>query len=261
MQCDELISTYLKVLGEGANCKILPNGRLSVVFPFLYPDHDNVEIFVKDAGEEVTVSDLGETLRRLDTIGMDIYGSGKFAYQAERIASGFEVHIENGVLLKSGPRQNVGGVLFDVLSVCMAIGDLAYGSRGYQPLTFYDEVEKLLAINEYDFEKHHLIKGGSTTEYRIDFQVKTRQRVSLVQTLGAKTESGIKKWVNATFRMWNDVETGEEKVVRKVSLLNDEISKIRQEDINILSNVSTVFLWTHQEEFMSSLQNGNGSVH
>ena len=143
MQCEQAISAYLGTVKGNASCKVLPNGRLSIVLPFLYPDHDNVEIFVKDLGDKgIVVSDLGETLRHLDTIGLDLHTSGRLVYQVERIASGFEVTVENGVLLKTGSQQDLGTIIFDVVAVCMAIGDLAYTSRAYLPLTFSQEVPR-----------------------------------------------------------------------------------------------------------------------
>jgi len=256
MKCKEAISAYLDTLKDNASCKELPNNRLSVVLPFLYHDHDNVEIFIRDLGEKgVVVSDLGETLRRLDTIGLDVHTSGRLAFQTERIAGGFSVTIQNGVLLKTGAHQDVGALISDVSSVCMAIGDLAYTSKAYRPLTFGDEVQHLLTINDFEFERNHKLKGASTTEYTVDFQVTTQSRVSLVQTLGATTQSGVIKWVNQTYRMWNDTQTGEV-VVKRVSLLNDEMAQVRPQDEKLLETVSSVYHWSKRKEFLDFLRNG-----
>lgn len=73
MTCDELIATYVDTLKGTISCKAMPNGRLSLVMPFVYPDHDNVEVFVKATEDKIVVSDLGETLRRLDSIGLDAH--------------------------------------------------------------------------------------------------------------------------------------------------------------------------------------------
>lgn len=257
MNCKELLSTYFKALSDGSSCQQLPNGRLSVVLPFVYPDHDNLEVFVKDKGDTIVVSDLGETLRRLDTIGMDFQSSGMLAFQVDRITSGFEVSIQDGVIFKEGAPDAAGALMFDVLSACMAIGDLAYYSRGYRPLTFHDEVSKLLQVIGLKFEKGYEATGRSTTRYAVDFAVKTSHRVSLIQAMGARTQSGIEKWVNRTYRMWSDVRTKDEAVVRKVSLLNDELAHIRKEDITLLEDVSTVFFWTDPSRFIASLRNGD----
>jgi hypothetical protein len=256
MTCKDLIESYADALISGSFCAELPNGRTSVILPFLYPDHDNIEVFVKDRGEEVVVSDLGETLRRLDTVGMDIGMSGKLAYQTERIAGGFGVVVHDGVLLKDGPRGAVGNLLLDVLSACMAIADLVYGTRAYQPLAFVDEVAKLLTVHKFEFQRNYESTGTlSGTKYRVDLKVTTQHLVSLVHTLDARTRAGVRQWVNATYRMWSEILTTDT-VVRKVSLLNDEATRVREEDARLLEAVSHVYRWTERPRFLLSLQDG-----
>ncbi len=258
MICEELISSYVDALKGNSSCAELPNGRTSLVLPFVYPDHDNIEIFVKDRGASVVVNDLGETLRRLDTAGMDFSASSKLAYQTDRIAGGFGVVLHNGILLKEGPRQSVGNLILDVLSACMAIADLMYGTRAFQPMSFVDEVAKLLTVNNFEFKKNYEATGQSGTKYRIDLEVLRQHRVSLVHTLAARTRSGVKTWVNATYRMWSDIYTGDV-VVRKVSLLNNEAATVSVEDVRLLQSVSHVFEWPRHREFLGFLENGHSS--
>jgi hypothetical protein len=257
MKCDEIISAYFEAIKEGVSCKPMPNGRLSIVLPFLYPDHDNVEVFVKENANTVIVSDLGETMRRLDMIGLDTHTSATTAYQVERISGGLQVSMEDGVLFKEGDSNDIGKLLFDVVSACTAIGDLAFGSRGFQPLTFEEEVATLLKSNDFSFARGRTVRGRSSREYKIDFMVTTMHRVSYVHTLSAQSRSGVLAWVNATFAMWSDIETGGEKVTRKVSLLNSETDKIVEGDVNLLSQVSTVFRWSEKNQFLSSLRDGS----
>jgi hypothetical protein len=257
MKCKEILAAYLKTVGDGLTCHEMPNGRLSVVLPYVYPDHDNVEIFVKDKGDTVVVSDLGETLRHLDAIGMNFQASGRLAFQVDRIASGFQVNLKDGIMFKEGSHTDAGAIMFDVLSACMAVGDLAYCGRAYRPLTFHEEVTKVLQVTGLEFEKGYTAKGGiSYEEYSIDFRVTAPKRVSLVQAMEARTKAGIKKWVDATYRMWMDVQTGEEKVVRKVSLLNDDMTHDLATHIRLLESCSTVFRWQETERFVNSLRNG-----
>jgi hypothetical protein len=255
MNCEELLAAYFDAMKTGSSCKKMPNGRLSIVMPFLYPDHDNVEIFVRDKTDSVVVSDLGETMRRLDTIGMDVQASGTFAYQADRIASGFQVGIKKGILFKEGSPQEIGSLVFDVVSACMAIGGLAYRGRGYLPLTFAEEVTKLLKVNDFDFEEKHPLLGNTGTRYHADFKVMSHNgnRVSYVHTLAARTPGGTSKWVDHTYRMWRDIITSGT-VVRKVSLISDDGTKVKEEDIKLLQTESDVLRWSDQQGFVAFLQ-------
>jgi hypothetical protein len=253
MKCKELLASYFDAMKADVSCKQMPNGRLSIVMPFLYPDHDNVEIFVKDKADSVVVSDLGETMRRLDTIGMDVQASGTLAYQADRIANGFNVGIKRGILFKEGAPKDIGRLVFDVVSACMAIGDLAYRGRGYLPLTFVEEVTKLLKVNDFDFEEKHPLLGKSGTRYHADFMITAQHRVSYVHTLAARTPGGTSKWVDHTYRMWRDIITSG-RVVRKVSLISDDGTKVKEEDIKLLQTESDVLRWSDQQGFVAFLQ-------
>ena len=53
MTCEEIIAAYFETIKEGVSCKETPNGRLSIVLPFLYPDHDNVEVYVKELADSI----------------------------------------------------------------------------------------------------------------------------------------------------------------------------------------------------------------
>ncbi len=61
MTCNELVDSYVSTIRESIHCRPT-NGRLAMVFPFLYPDHDNVEMFVRESQDYMMVSDLGQTL-------------------------------------------------------------------------------------------------------------------------------------------------------------------------------------------------------
>ncbi len=96
-----------------------------VALPFLYPDHDNIELFIQESHDHLTVSDLGQTLCRLNTVGLDFYAGWKFAFHAERIAAQYEVSIRNGAFCKRCTAETVGEAMSDV-SVCLAVAGLSH---------------------------------------------------------------------------------------------------------------------------------------
>src|SRR5438067_377039 len=100
MNCEELVSSYLKTLKSAFSCTPASDGRLRVITPYLYPDHDLIELFVREAGKEVVVSDLGETLRHLETIGVDAVTAQKRVFQVQHITRGIGVFVQQGVIFK-----------------------------------------------------------------------------------------------------------------------------------------------------------------
>lgn len=251
MNCEELVSSYLRTLQGGFSC--LPSSereRVRVVTPYLYPDHDQIELFVREKGEKVIVSDLGETLRHLDTLGMEVITNQKRWFQVQHIATGLQVQVREGVILKESSKENVGEAIFDVLAACKAIADLIYSTRAYEPATFEDEVTEYLEENHLKPERRVTITGGSGTKYTVNLQVPAGQKTALIATLSPKSKAGVRGQVNATFRMWSDINHE----AWKFSFLNDEIFVFRQEDLLLLERVSFLHRWTARQEFIALLK-------
>jgi hypothetical protein len=255
MTCNEFIAAYLAELEQGFACFTQPNGRLQVVTPYLYPDHDNIEVFVREKGDgSLVVSDLGETLRKLDTLGMDVCSTPALMFLAERIANGLGVWIDNGVIRKDGAPAEAGEIAFAVISVCQGVGDLIYRTRGYTPTSFEDEVDRFLKDGGVQAERKREVRGVSETVYTVNFQISTRQPPTLIEAISPKSNAGVRGKVNATFRMWSDINTVDARTVGKISLLNDDVLQFKDPDVRVLGRVSSVYKWTERQTFLSAMQ-------
>ena len=223
---------------------------MRVVTPYLYPDHDQIELFVRERGNKVVVSDLGETLRHLETLGLEVISNQKRWFQMQHIVTGLRVQVQDSIILKESSKEDVGETIFDVLAACKAVADLIYSTRAYEPATFEDEVAEYLEEGNLELERRVKIVGESGTKYTVSLQVPVGQKVALIETLSPKSSAGVRGQVNAAFRMWSDVNHG----VRKFSFLNDEIFVFRQEDLLLLQRVSSVHRWTARQELLAALK-------
>ena len=253
MTCEEMVRSYFAELKNGFSCTIQENGRICLVTPYLYPDHDNIEIFARPGQGRIVVSDLGETLRNLDTAGMDVCSNRNLLIAAKRLADGYGVTLEKGILLKQSSPEAVGAAVFDVISSCKAVASLIYGSRAYEPASFDDEVVDFLESNEVYPERPFETHGMSVTRYTVKMRVPMPDGDALLETLSPKTSGGIKSRVNAAFRLFSDIY-GEYPPNRKISLVNDDPLAFKENDLKILSRVSRVFRWTDRQGFLEVLQ-------
>jgi hypothetical protein len=257
MTCNEVIAAYVAgLLQSGFACLTEPSGRLCVVTPYLYPDHDNIEVFVRDKVNRVVVSDLGETLRRMDNVGMDVPGTPNLLFQAKRIAGGFDVLVQEGILFKEGTPSEVGKILFDVIAASSAVASLIYRSRAYEPANFEDEVIDYLRDNGITVEERNVsLTGMSGTRYRVSMRVPTRRRGAvLVGALSPKTSKAARPVVNQAFRQWADINSDYADPATKLSILNDEAISFREEDLRLLRRVSEIHKWTERQAFLSALK-------
>lgn len=251
MTCEEIISSYIEQLQGDFACLPSPDNRVRLITPYLYPDHDRIELFIRIENQDVTISDLGETLTYLETTGLEVIGNSIREFKAHRIAEGVGVQIERGVIVKRGSVKNLGELIFDVVTACKAIGDLVYTTRAYEPALFEEEVAGYLIAENLTVEPRAPVIGKSGTNYRVSLRVRTGQREALVATISPKTPKGSIRRVNDTLRMWMDVNGNR----TKYSLFNDDAALVRPEDVFLLQQANShVYRWSAREAFLKDLK-------
>lgn len=246
MTCETVIREYLSKLRLEFACEQV-NGRLRLVTPYLYPDNDLIEIYVEQLPDgRIRVTDLGEATRHLHTQGFDVFASPKRKFIAETVASRVNALFRDGTLEKEGKPEDVGGMLFDIVAASRGVADLIYTSRAYEPAPFIDEVAEYLRQQIIPFEQRVPVRGESGRQYKIPFKIKS----VYLQPLTAEFQRSLKPRVDATVRMWVDVD----KIASKYSLLNDVDFDWAEPDVLLLSRLSTVFRWSDRTKLADSLR-------
>lgn len=249
MTCEEIVRKYIETLKGEFECRSM-EGWLKVITPYLYPDNDHIEIFIKEISAElIRVSDLGETLRHLHSQAFDVYSTPKRKFLFESLLSRSNLNTINGEIYKDSSWKQIGDTIFDVIMACKAIGDLVFISRAYEPALFVEEVGLYFKEKEIRFEPKVSVEGSTGKKYKVDFRI-FNHRVSYLHTLSPISKVGMKPKVDATFRMWFDFD-GQ---VQKISLLNDVDFPWREPDIILLERVSKVILWSRKEEILEFIR-------
>ena len=245
MRCEEIVRSYINTLKGEFEC-ISIEGWLKVITPYLYPNNDNIEIFIKEISHNlIRVSDLGETIRYLHSHAFDIYSTPKRKFLFESLASRSNLNIRNGEIYKDIELKQIGEAIFDVIMASKAIGDLIFSSRAYEPALFVEEVASFLKERRVRFEPKVSVQGATGKKYKVDFKI-FNHRISYLQTLSPVSKAGIKRKVDATFRMWYDFD-GQ---FQKASLLNDIDFVWPESDIILLQRVSRVIPWSKKEKIL-----------
>lgn len=247
MECREIVERALESQRLGFKCVPL-DGRLLVITPYLYPDNDLVEVFVEEVTtDRIRVTDMGETLRHLESLGVDVFGSSKRRFLLDQIARRLHIQVHRGRLEAEGGAADVGSLLMDIIAAAQSVASLIYMSRAYEPATFSKEVSMFLEENDVTHEYRPSIEGESGKKYRVSIRVDgKRPQELLVEALSPPQETGITATVNSVVRKWVDINSNR----AKVSLLNDVDYLWKREDISILGRWSEVHLWTRKEQFL-----------
>ena len=248
---EEIAKQYLETLSNRFTCEPMDN-HLRVITPYLYPNNDLIEVFVQERPSgTVRVTDLGETLRHLHSQGFDTAIRQHRRDMVGTIASTTGVDLILGQLTKTGPIDELGDILFDVIVAARGVSDLIYTSRAYEPATFADEVGKFLSENGLEYISRIRLTGQTGGVYTIRFML--RPGPVYLEPLSPRPTSRSKKArVDSVFRMWSDCNGALGKD-RKITMLDDIGVHWRPEDITLLGRVSTVLNWSSRRELLSSL--------
>lgn len=251
MECAEIIERTIENLRLGFKCIPLDR-RICIVTPYLYPDNDLVEVFVEEIGpDRIRVTDLGETLRHLESLGVDILASSKRRFLLEQITGRVHVNVHRGKLEREGPIEDLGTLFMDVVAAAQGVADLVYTSKAYEPATFPEEVSILLSEHKIEHEKRPLVLGTTGKKYWVSLRINGRRpKETLIEAMSPSQEAAMTTMVNRVFRMWFDINGTKS----KVSLLNDIDYSWKAEDIALLGRVSAIQNWSEKEQFLQYIE-------
>lgn len=250
--CQEIASD----LGALFTCEET-NGYVRVRTPFLYPDGDLIDLFLKDQDDEMTVSDLGETTRWLRMQTTSPRRSKKQQAMIDDVALNHGVEIFRGMIqARVRPEFDVGEVITRVAQASLRVSDLwfTFRTRAVQSVT--DEVEELLQEEDLPYDRGERFPGRSGRVWPIDFHTRAPKKSSLVRVLTTGSRSAAKGIAESVLAGWYDLShmrTGPE-AMQFVSLVDDTADLWREEDLKLVGEFSEVAFWSQPREFVATLR-------
>src|SRR5690606_9563536 len=102
--CQELIAQFSGFVVRAMDCSE-EAGYDVIVTPFLYPDRDNIEVFVQELPDErVLLTDLGQTMMKLSSYGFVPAQSPRRRAMIHQITSSMNVSYEGGNIVVTASR-------------------------------------------------------------------------------------------------------------------------------------------------------------
>lgn len=247
--------TISRNLGELFVCSQV-NGYTRIRTPFLYPDGDVVDLFIKEQSGVLTVSDLGETLRWLRMQTLAPRRSPKQIKLIEDVCLNHGLELYRGMLLaRVRPGDNLGSVVLRAAQGALRVADIWFTMRTRSVETVTEEVELFLTEKEIPFERNQPLAGRSGRYWRPDFHTRTPNRSSLVFVLSTGSRAAARNVSEHVLAAWydlNNLRIGPEGI-QFVSLFDDTMDVWSTEDFNLLKDLSTIARWSQPEEFAQTL--------
>ena len=224
--------------------------------PYLYPDGDNIDLFCKDQGDVVLISDLGETTRWLRMQTISPRRSPRQHQLIEDVCLTHGVELYRGMLLaRCRPSESIATIVTRVAQAALRVSDLWFTFRTRAVESATDEVADFLAEREFPFSRGEKLIGRSGKVWSPDFHVRAVRRSSLVYVLSTGSTAAARSVVNAVHTAWYDLNllaAGPE-ALQFISLFDDTTNVWSTEDFRLAEQLSTVLRWSQPDEFADAL--------
>jgi hypothetical protein len=226
------------------------NGYTRIRTPFLYPDGDVIDLFLRDEGTHQRLTDLGETVRWLNVqtpVAKRTTKQTKLLYDT-CVTHGIEFF--SGALTVRVNELTFTDDLSRLAQACMRVSDLWFTFRTRAIETVTEEVAEFLNERHVPFEANETHLGRSTRKWKVDFHTQTPTQSCFVQVLSTGTRGAARRITEHVLGQWYDLHhlasaTG----IRFVSLFDDTLDIWAEDDFNILADLSEVQFWSRPDDF------------
>jgi len=224
--------------------------------PFLYPDGDVIDIFARNGGATLTLTDFGETLRWLRMQTVSGRRSPKQDKLIQDILLNHGVELFRGMLTVRVPQlQDLAPAILRLAQASLRVADLWFTFRTRAVESMTDEVADLFNDRGVAFERNVQLPGRSGRVWRPDFHTRTDRRSALVNVLSTGSSAAARGIVEHVFTQWHDLShlrVGPE-ALRFVSLFDDTMNVWTEHDLKLLEEMSEISLWSRPDELVTSV--------
>ena len=224
--------------------------------PFLYPDGDIVDLFLRYQGTEIALTDLGESMRWLRTQTISMKRSPKQKMMINDVCTTLGVQFNKGMIVLKIPDD--GSLAEGVLRLGQAairIADLYFTMRTKTFQSVTDEVEDFFAEHSIPFERAVSVRGASGKDWNVDFSVGPRDHSSLVQVLSTGSKAAARGIIAHIFTAFSDIGTANDRGPRRrVAVFDDNLDIWEPGDYALVLQASdAVARWSRPDELESIL--------
>lgn len=232
------------------------NAYTRIRTPFLYPDGDVVDLFLKEGSSELILSDLGETLRWLRMQTPTQRKSKKQRQLVNDVVQTTGVELFRGeILTRVNNIEQLGEASIRLSQATIRVADIWFTLRNQSFESIADEVEEFLVSENVKYERNVKLLGRSTRQWTIDFQTFTPRRSSLVSVLSTGSRGATRQLTNNVVAAWVDLSQYQamNPPYRFISLFDDTVDIWDEDDFRLIEGYSEIVRWSDPNELLIKL--------
>jgi len=256
MNCLEIKEYIKNSAAQLFTCETL-DGLLVITTPFSYPDGDDIELFIEFKQDHLLLSDMGETLRYLDTYLLDTSATEKRRAIINEVIRSNNLRLSKGIIYAviRNPDRLL-EAMFNMNQAIIRISDLLYTTKIHTVAVFEEEVKSFLEDNHFIFEQDYTVQT-QMNQYTFDFAIESKHGLQLMKLVNSPKKQTSKPAIDRTLRIWFEVATdlGEQfPKQNRFTLLDDSSYIWNPRDYSVLEPLCYVHKWGQKEALLRSLQ-------
>lgn len=225
------------------------NEHVRIRTPFLYPDGDVIDLFVREREGMLLVSDLGESLRWLKSQTTTARRSNKQRRMIDDVCMTLGVELYKGMLMI---RAKEPALLAEAVTrlgqAAVRVSDvwLTFRNRAIETVT--DEIADFMTEKQIGFERGEKRPGRSGRMWTVDFHTVTPARSTLLSVLASGSHAAARGVAEHVVAQWHDLSHVQSEGIRLVSLFDDTLDVWTPEDFKLVGSVSDVARWSRPDQ-------------
>lgn len=228
------------------------NGFVRIRTPYLYPDGDIIDLFLKP--ETQTLTDLGETLRWLDMQTVSQHLSKKQEFYLQDIQITYDIHEDRGMLMVR-VQDNLAAAITRLAQGAIAVSNLWFLNRTRLAGSLNDEIAEILDEYHISYERDIKLEGRSARSWRLDFRTRHPRRSALIEVLSTGNRSAANTKINNAVAAWVDLNQYQltKEPLRFISLLDDSSDIWSSSHTSQVAEFSEICYFSKPEELVEQL--------
>lgn len=220
--------------------------------PFLDRHNDHLQIYVKQNGQELYLTDGGYIISDLDMCGCNIMSSPKRKKVLSTILNGFGVQLNKEEICTRANRLNFAQKKHSLLQAMISVNDMFFMSQPQVISMFLEDVQTFFDANFIPYVSNAQFHGASGLSHTYEFTIPATRKSPerFIRTINDVTRDK----VDSVLFSWGDIRDFRKPGARLYVMMNDAEKAVRTD----LANAITVYggtplYWIKRNEYIEEL--------
>lgn len=246
---------YLKWLKDNLKSTVMQTdlGEFTQIStPFLDRHNDHLQIYIKQQGQDVFLTDAGYIINDLDMCGCDVMSSAKRKNVLSTILNGFGVQLDGEQICTKANRINFAQKKHALLQAMLSVNDMFFLSRSQVTNVFFEDVQLFFDTNYIPYISNAQFHGSSGLSHTFEFTIPASRKKPerFVKTINDVSRDK----VDSVLFSWGDIRDLRKPGAQLYVIMNDSERTVRTDLMNALTIYGgTPVLWTDRNNYIEDL--------